>query len=72
MGAVIGAISGPTILANDWPTQAMDSRGQLDTFLVALPVAFLSGLGVAVSFLDEQTNSLVGVAISLLPCYRLP
>jgi hypothetical protein len=32
-------------------------------------VAFFSGLGVAVSLLDEQTNSLVGVAISasLLP-----
>lgn len=32
-------------------------------------MAFFSGLGVAVSLLDEQTNSLVGVAISasLLP-----
>jgi hypothetical protein len=56
-------------LADDWPTSEMLSRGQLDNFLVALPVAFFSGLGVAVSLLDDQTNSLVGVAISasLLP-----
>jgi uncharacterized hydrophobic protein (TIGR00271 family) len=69
VGAVIGAITGPTALADDWPTSEMSTRGQLDTFLVALPVAFFSGLGVAVSLLDEQTNSLVGVAISasLLP-----
>jgi uncharacterized hydrophobic protein (TIGR00271 family) len=69
VGAVIGAITGKTDLSDDWPTSEMSSRGQLDTFLVALPVAFFSGLGVAVSLLDEQTNSLVGVAISasLLP-----
>jgi uncharacterized hydrophobic protein (TIGR00271 family) len=69
VGAVIGAITGPTSLADDWPTSEMESRGQLDNFLVALPVAFFSGLGVAVSLLDDQTNSLVGVAISasLLP-----
>jgi uncharacterized hydrophobic protein (TIGR00271 family) len=69
VGAVIGAITGPTSLADDWPTNEMSSRGQLDNFLVALPVAFFSGLGVAVSLLDDQTNSLVGVAISasLLP-----
>lgn len=47
----------------------MTYRGARQTFYVALPVAFLSGLGVAVSLLDEQTSSLVGVAISasLLP-----
>jgi uncharacterized hydrophobic protein (TIGR00271 family) len=69
VGAVIGSITGPTSLADDWPTSEMSTRGQLDTFLVALPVAFFSGLGVAVSLLDDQTNSLVGVAISasLLP-----
>ena len=40
------------------------------TLLIAsILVAFFSGLGVAVSLLDDQTNSLVGVAISasLLP-----
>jgi uncharacterized hydrophobic protein (TIGR00271 family) len=69
VGAVIGALTGKTNLADDWPTNEMITRGQLSTFLVALPVAFFSGLGVAVSLLDEQTNSLVGVAISasLLP-----
>jgi uncharacterized hydrophobic protein (TIGR00271 family) len=69
VGAVIGAITGNTGLADDWPTSEMKSRGQLDNFVVALPVAFFSGLGVAVSLLDDQTNSLVGVAISasLLP-----
>jgi len=47
----------------------MISRGIGSTFYVAIPVAFISGLGVAVSLLDEQTSSLVGVAISasLLP-----
>jgi uncharacterized hydrophobic protein (TIGR00271 family) len=69
VGAVIGACTGKTDLADDWPTDEMSTRGELSTFLVALPVAFFSGLGVAVSLLDEQTNSLVGVAISasLLP-----
>jgi uncharacterized hydrophobic protein (TIGR00271 family) len=69
VGAVLGAITGKTGLSDDWPTSEMSTRGQLDTFLVALPVAFFSGLGVAVSLLDDQTNSLVGVAISasLLP-----
>jgi uncharacterized membrane protein len=47
----------------------MRSRGTWETFIVALPIAFFSGLGVAVSLLDDQTSSLVGVAISasLLP-----
>ena len=69
LGAVIGAMSGPTKLAEDWPTDEMISRSTLQNFLVALPGVFFSGLGVAVSLLDEQTNSLVGVAISasLLP-----
>lgn len=47
----------------------MRVRGTDQNFYVALPVAFFSGLGVAVSLLDDQTSSLVGVAISasLLP-----
>lgn len=66
---VIACCTGPTALADDWPTYEMASRGSEQNFLVALPVAFFSGLGVAVSLLDEQTASLVGVAISasLLP-----
>jgi len=40
-----------------------------ENFVIGLPIAFVSGLGVAVGLLDEQTSSLVGVAISasLLP-----
>ena len=47
----------------------MNVRGTTENFYVALPIAFFSGLGVAVSLLDDQTSSLVGVAISasLLP-----
>lgn len=69
IGIIIAAICGVTKLAETWPTSEMASRGTLQNFLVALPVAFFSGLGVAVSLLDEQTASLVGVAISasLLP-----
>ena len=57
-------------MAEDWPMDEMRKRASLQTFWVALfPVAFFSGLGVPVSFLDDQTASLVGVAISasLLP-----
>lgn len=69
MGCIIGLITGPTQLANDWPTAEMATRGTWSNFLVGLPVAFFSGLGVAVGLLDENTSSLVGVAISasLLP-----
>ena len=69
VGLIIGAITGVTDLADNWPTDEMASRASLQNFLVALPVAFFSGLGVAVSLLDQQTASLVGVAISasLLP-----
>lgn len=69
IGAVVGLITGPTKLSEEWPTQQMKDRGSMTNFLVALPIAFFSGLGVAVSLLDDQTSSLVGVAISasLLP-----
>jgi hypothetical protein len=58
-----------TKLAENWPTDEMRSRCTMQNFYVGIPVAFFSGLGVAVSLLDDQTNSLVGVAISasLLP-----
>ena len=69
MGMIIGLITGLTSLSNSWPTQEMMSRGTWSSFYVGIPTAFFSGLGVAVSLLDSQTNSLVGVAISasLLP-----
>ena len=69
MGMLIAAIAGPTDISDNWPTEEMLGRGTKQNFLIALPVAFFSGLGVAVSVLDDQAASLVGVAISasLLP-----
>ena len=58
-----------TKMAEDWPNAEQAGRCTWTNFFVGLPVAFFSGIGVAVGLLDEQTNSLVGVAISasLLP-----
>ena len=69
VGALLASTTGPTALAQDWPTAEMVSRGDKQNFLLGIPIAFVSGLGVAVSLLDDQTSSLVGVAISasLLP-----
>jgi uncharacterized hydrophobic protein (TIGR00271 family) len=69
VGMIIAGALGPTSLELDWPTTEMKNRGTMENFLVGLPIAFFSGLGVAVSLLDDQTSSLVGVAISasLLP-----
>jgi uncharacterized hydrophobic protein (TIGR00271 family) len=69
VGAVVGSISGAAGLAETWPTPEMAGRGTLTNFYVGLPIAFFSGLGVAVALLDEHFSSLVGVAISasLLP-----
>jgi len=70
---VIGLIFGASMIqfkiAEFWPGTEMTSRGTWTNFYVGIPVAFFSGLGVAVGLLDSQTNSLVGVAISasLLP-----
>ena len=68
-GVIIAACCSWTQMANSWPTEEMLSRGTRTTFLCGIPIAFFSGLGVAVSVLDDQTSSLVGVAISasLLP-----
>ena len=52
-----------------WPTGEMESRGTMTNFLVGIPIAFFSGLGVAVGLLDSQTNSLVGVGKVF--CYDL-
>lgn len=47
----------------------MANRGTWQNLYIGCPVAFFSGMGVAVSLLDDQTASMVGVAISasLLP-----
>ena len=68
-GFLVGCVTGPTGVSSDWPTEEMAVRGTTENLYVALPIAFVSGLGVAVSLLDDQAASLVGVAISasLLP-----
>ena len=45
------------------------SRGTPTNLYAGIAIAFFSGLGVALSVIDDQTSSLVGVAISasLLP-----
>jgi uncharacterized hydrophobic protein (TIGR00271 family) len=69
IGVCVGVCTGPTTLSQNWPTNEMKNRGEWSNLFVGLPVAFFSGLGVAVSLLDDQMASLVGVAISasLLP-----
>lgn len=69
VGAIIGGAAGWTEMASNWPNAEQAGRCTWSNFFVGLPVAFFSGLGVAVSLLDEQTSCLVGVAISasLLP-----
>mmetsp|Transcript_26298 Transcript_26298/g.55919 ORF Transcript_26298/g.55919 Transcript_26298/m.55919 type:complete len:241 (-) Transcript_26298:161-883(-) len=64
-----GLCTGWTQMAETWPTEEMLGRGTPTTFYAGFPIAFFSGLGVALSVLDDQTSSLVGVAISasLLP-----
>lgn len=69
VGAVVSACMVSFEISSEWPTKEMTSRGEWTNFWIGLPIAFFSGLGVAVSVLDDQTSSLVGVAISasLLP-----
>mmetsp|Transcript_28893 Transcript_28893/g.35587 ORF Transcript_28893/g.35587 Transcript_28893/m.35587 type:complete len:260 (+) Transcript_28893:1210-1989(+) len=54
---------------SDWPAFEMVSRATTEALLAGIPVAFSSGIGVALSVLGNNTTSLVGVAISasLLP-----
>jgi len=69
IGLIFAACMYHSPIASEWPATEMISRGTLTNFYVGIPIAFFSGLGVAVGLLDSQTNSLVGVAISasLLP-----
>eukprot|EP00537_Pseudo-nitzschia_pungens_P010008 CAMPEP_0172390996 /NCGR_PEP_ID=MMETSP1061-20121228/7519_1 /TAXON_ID=37318 /ORGANISM="Pseudo-nitzschia pungens, Strain cf. pungens" /LENGTH=422 /DNA_ID=CAMNT_0013121517 /DNA_START=35 /DNA_END=1303 /DNA_ORIENTATION=- len=69
IGLIIAGCMKEFSVADGWPTDEMSSRTERETFLCGVPIAFFSGLGVAVGLLDSQTNSLVGVAISasLLP-----
>jgi len=70
LGIIIGLATFWTPMAElSWPTVEMYNRCTRQSFLAGIPTAFFSGMGVALSVLDDQTSSLVGVAISasLLP-----
>lgn len=76
VGAILAGCMFPVLdpyskgpFVRQWPTDEMEGRAEMFSFYLGIPIAFFSGLGVAVSVLDEQTSSLVGVAISasLLP-----
>ena len=69
IGVIVSLSMTPFKVSEDFPTYEQSSRGTVENLYIGIPVAFFSGLGVAVSVLDEQTSSLVGVAISasLLP-----
>lgn len=72
IGIIISTImqNFPFLIEDPLPhPEQMLSRGSWQNFYCGIPIAFFSGLGVAVGLLDSQTNSLVGVAISasLLP-----
>lgn len=69
VGALFAAVMLPFDISDEWPTGEMESRGTITNFLVGIPIAFFSGLGVAVGLLDSQTNSLVGVGKVF--CYDL-
>jgi uncharacterized hydrophobic protein (TIGR00271 family) len=70
---VVGMVIGFCFTGNydtfGWPTSEMKSRGEFLGLLIGTFVALASGVGVALSVLGNNTNSLVGVAISasLLP-----
>jgi len=69
LGLIIGFSTYWTHMAYAWPTEEMYSRSSRHGFLAGIPIAFFSGMGVALSVLDDHVSSLVGVAISasLLP-----
>ncbi len=69
LGLIFGFSTYWTHMADLWPTEEMYSRSSRHGFLAGIPIAFFSGMGVALSVLDDYVSSLVGVAISasLLP-----
>ena len=70
IGLVIGFFCAPLKgVAETWPTTEMSSRGEASGLAVGTIIALASGVGVSLSGLSSNANSLVGVAISasLLP-----
>ncbi|XP_034230899.1 uncharacterized protein LOC117639399 isoform X2 [Thrips palmi] len=68
---LIGFVTGVVVSLIDrpWPTEEMMDRGLLRSLWVNVLIAVLSGMGIAIALLRDNTGSLVGVAISasLLP-----
>ena len=74
VGFILGLIGSPFIeygqyAIEKWPTEEMVNRGDLRSLYVGVAIAIPSGAGVAISVLEDNTASMVGVAISasLLP-----
>ena len=49
---------------DSWPTNEMLSRTTPSSFYSGVTIAFLTGMGVALTVLDDVTSKLVGVAVS--------
>ena len=69
IGALVSAGAAFAELADEWPTNEMEIRGDAKGLLIGMAIAIPSGMGVCLSILGGNTSSLVGVAISasLLP-----
>lgn len=69
VGVAIGVTTGFAPAAEGWPTEQMAIRGDVSGLVAGIAIAIPSGMGVALSLLENNTSSLVGVAISasLLP-----
>eukprot|EP00544_Gedaniella_sp_CCMP2646_P013435 CAMPEP_0202486120 /NCGR_PEP_ID=MMETSP1361-20130828/4767_1 /ASSEMBLY_ACC=CAM_ASM_000849 /TAXON_ID=210615 /ORGANISM="Staurosira complex sp., Strain CCMP2646" /LENGTH=681 /DNA_ID=CAMNT_0049115173 /DNA_START=176 /DNA_END=2221 /DNA_ORIENTATION=+ len=69
VGALITLCGAWSLIAETWPTNEMQIRGDATGLVVGIAIAVPSGMGVSLSILSGNTGSLVGVAISasLLP-----
>ena len=54
----------PINQSEDWPTDDILNRATPSSFYSGITIAFLTGMGVALTVLDDTTSKLVGVAIS--------
>jgi hypothetical protein len=71
LGFISGCIFSPFQNELGWPTNAMLSKGKLWGLLLGIVLGIPSGLGVAFSILGSNTESLLGLSVSislLSPC----
>ena len=68
-GLCYGFVLGDVGNSYNWPTDAMQSKGQTYTLVISIIVSFAAGIVLAVSMTSTGGNALVGSAISagLLP-----